>query len=177
MEAEDTAVDVLPIPDRPAEVDAVGRLKLLAAAGVAEAVLLRTFEELIGREVDGLGIVAVLMRLGLELEKVGFLNGVGITMAVLRSTVAHWLAHWPVTLQIPVQLKSEANSFCIFFSYIIAVCYCKLNNAPVCDEHLFGQVSTRTSCLTADIPLNKCAPANDFTSHNGLTTIHTIPCR
>ena len=46
VEAEDTAVEVLPMPARPAEVDAVGRLKLLAA--VAEAVLLRTFEELIG---------------------------------------------------------------------------------------------------------------------------------
>ena len=144
MDAEETAVDVLPIPARPAEVDAVGRLKLLAA--VAEAELLRTFEELIGREVDGLGIVAVLMRLGLELEKVGFLNGVGITMAVLRSTVAHWLAHWPVTLQIPVQLKSEANSFCIFFSYIIAVCYCKLNNAPVCGEHYFARDFESSRC-------------------------------
>ena len=72
MEAEETAVDVLPIPARPAEVDAVGRLKLLAA--VAEAELLRTFEELIGREVDGLAVVAVLMRLGLELEQVAVLK-------------------------------------------------------------------------------------------------------
>ena len=72
MEAEDTAVDVLPMPARPAEVDAVGRLKLLA--GVAEAELLRTFEELIGREVDGLAVVAVLMRLGLELEQVAVLK-------------------------------------------------------------------------------------------------------
>ena len=86
MDAEETAVDVLPIPARPAEVDAVGRLKLLAA--VAEAELLRTFEELIGREVDGLGIVAVLMRLGLELEQVEVLKHcIKIASGLLVSTL------------------------------------------------------------------------------------------
>ena len=71
VEPEDTAVDVLPVPALPAEVDGFGRLKLFAALFVL--VLMTAFEVAMGREADGLVLAAVLM-LPLEIRQVKFIN-------------------------------------------------------------------------------------------------------
>ena len=45
--------------------------------------------------------------------------------------------------------------------YLIVVCYYKLNNTQVCDEHLFGQVSTHTAPGRYQLPIFSCSIRKD----------------
>ena len=50
-------------------------------------------------------------------------------------------------------LEPRLAQVCIVPLHIV-VCCCKLNNTRDCDEHFFGQVSTRTGCY--QLPIFRC---------------------
>ena len=58
-----------------------------------------------------------------------------------------------------IVLDGDAKEPRIGMVTICCIAASRLINTRVCDEHLFGQVSTCTDFQLPNIPLHKCAPA------------------